>query len=133
MLIKRHRGKVRGFEFENNDGVDLCNVFIPMNRTRLHGGMDRKRNRVVTSRTLRTPAPKQTKRLATGRGDASKWQGSIVLTECAYLATTVRVALPPLVLLTVIFPGFVAKLSSTRNRPPPSFVRVPMVAFVDVT
>jgi uncharacterized membrane protein len=31
------------------------------------------------------------------------------------------------------FPGFVGKLSSARNRPPPSFVSVAMVAFVDVT
>src|SRR5689334_5430973 len=54
-------------------------------------------------------------------------------TQRRYFKATAPVALPPLLLLTVMVPGFVATLKRPRNRPLPSPVSVPIFAFVDVT
>jgi hypothetical protein len=50
-----------------------------------------------------------------------------------YLSITSRVALPPAALRAVMIAGFDGKLRLARYLPPPVFVKVPMVWFVDVT
>jgi hypothetical protein len=56
-----------------------------------------------------------------------------LLNELRYFNVTARVAVPPLLLRTVIFTGFVAQLSKPFHLPLVSFVSAPIVAFVDVT
>ena len=49
-----------------------------------------------------------------------------------YFTVTARVALPPLLLLTVMFTGLVATERLASYLPPPLFVNVPRIAPVEV-
>ena len=71
-------------------------------------------------------------RPATARDERANGRVRLLMPVC-YLSVTTRVTVPPAALRAVMIPGFDGKLRLARYLPPPVFVRVPMVWFVDVT
>jgi len=70
------------------------------------------------------------KALPNSRNQASEWQGNL-LAELRYL--TASVALPPLLLRTVMLCGLTGHVKSARNLPPPWFASVPISWLLEVT